>query len=244
MDQIIRQQVMSERDTDEGDLEWTGIMEECRRELSCVSQKMAQAVGWQLGRPYRSHAPKLGEQREKAMRTSKGGRHLFTSNDEDIEEDEPEGRRARPCDPWLAPVHATVKRDLVWGGYIDSTARGKPLCEKGKRKIEREVDDFHSERMNSPPQTSSLEYWAQASLRYPIVAQTARKYLCIPASSATSERSFSKVGHRVRARWARLSEEHVKELSFFVLEPGLDVLGVNSLKICKGTVLFGMWRIC
>ena len=30
----------------------------------------------------------------------------------------------------------------------------------------------------------------------------------------------------------------------FVMEPGLDVLGVNSLKICKGTLLFGMWRIC
>ena len=31
---------------------------------------------------------------------------------------------------------------------------------------------------------------------------------------------------------------------FFVLEPGFDVLGVNSLKVCKGTLLFDMWRIC
>ena len=31
----------------EGDLEWAGVMEECRKELSCVCQKMAQAVGWQ-----------------------------------------------------------------------------------------------------------------------------------------------------------------------------------------------------
>ena len=148
------------------------------------------------------------------MRTRRGGRHLFTSSDEDSEEDEPEGRKARPRDSWLAPVHATVERDLVWGGYIDSRARGKPLSTEGKRrKIECEVNDFHSERRNSPPQTSFLEYWAQASLRYPIVAQAAQKYLCIPASSATSERSFSKAGHIVRARRARLSEEHVKELS-------------------------------
>ena len=214
MDEIIRQQVMSERDANEGDLEWAGVMEECRRELSCVCQKMAQAVGWQPGRPWRPHAPRPGEQREKAMRTTMAGRHLFTSSDEDSEEDELEGRRARPRDPWLAPVHATVERDLLWGGYIDSTARGKPLFEEGKRKIEREVNDFHSERMNSPPQTSSLEYWAQASLRYPIVAQAVQKYLCIPASNATSERSFSKAGHIVRARRARLSEEHMKELSF------------------------------
>ena len=36
VDQIIRQQVMSERDTDEGDLELGRVMEECRRELSWV----------------------------------------------------------------------------------------------------------------------------------------------------------------------------------------------------------------
>ena len=73
MDQIIRQQVMSERDAGEGDLEWAGVMEECRRELSCVCKKMAQAVGCQLGRPCRLHAPKPDELREKAMRTSRGG---------------------------------------------------------------------------------------------------------------------------------------------------------------------------
>ena len=35
------------------------------------------------------------------MGTSRVGRHLFTSSDEDSEEDEPEGRRARPHDPCL-----------------------------------------------------------------------------------------------------------------------------------------------
>ena len=70
---------------------------------------------------------------------------MFTSSDEDSEEDEPEGRRERPRDPWLAPVDVSVERDLVWGGYIDSTIRGKPLSEEGKRKIEREVNDFHSD---------------------------------------------------------------------------------------------------
>ena len=72
MDEIIRVQVMSERDASKGDLEWASIMEECRRELSCVCQKVAQAAGWQLGRPCRPHAPKPSEQRQKAMRTGKG----------------------------------------------------------------------------------------------------------------------------------------------------------------------------
>ena len=45
VDDIIRVQVMSERDGREGDLEWGGVMEECKRELSCVCIKMAEAVG-------------------------------------------------------------------------------------------------------------------------------------------------------------------------------------------------------
>ena len=47
VDEIIRVQVMSERDAGEGDLKWAGIMEECKRELSCVYKEMAQAAGWQ-----------------------------------------------------------------------------------------------------------------------------------------------------------------------------------------------------
>ena len=44
VDEIIRVQVMSKRDGREGDLEWAGMMEECKRELSCICQKMAQAI--------------------------------------------------------------------------------------------------------------------------------------------------------------------------------------------------------
>ena len=142
---------MSERDAGKGDLEWAGVMMECKRELSCVWQKMTQAVGWQPRRPCRPHAPKPGEQRPKVMRTSRAEPNLFTSSDEDSEEDAPEGRRADPSDPWLAPVHASVECDLVWGGHIDSTSRGKPMPTEGIDKIEHEANDFHSERMNSSP---------------------------------------------------------------------------------------------
>ena len=115
----------------------------------CVP-KMAQAIGWQPGRLCRPHAPKLGEQRQKEMSTGRAGPHLLTSSDEDSEEDTLEGRRAHPSDPWLAPIHASVERDLVWGGYIDSSSRGMPMPKGEIDKIERVVNDFHPERMNSP----------------------------------------------------------------------------------------------
>ena len=73
MDEIIRVQVMSGRDGGEGDLEWCGVMEECKRELSCVCIKMAEAVGWQPGRPCRPHAPKPGEQKAEGDENWQGG---------------------------------------------------------------------------------------------------------------------------------------------------------------------------
>ena len=36
VDQIIQRQVMSERDANEGNLVWAGVIEECRRELSYI----------------------------------------------------------------------------------------------------------------------------------------------------------------------------------------------------------------
>ena len=219
VEEIVRKQILSERGEDEGSEAWGGLMEECKRELTCVCKKMAQSVGWRPGRPGRWFPPQpggggSGGHRQHAMRTGRGGKHLFSSSDEGSGEDAPEGSRTQPSDPWLAPVNHLVERDFVWGGYIERDGRGKPLPQVGIDMIEHQVSDFHSERMNSPPKTSSLTYWAQASLRFPLVAEVARKYLCVPASSATSERSFSKAGHIVRARRAKLSDEHVQELTF------------------------------
>ena len=89
------------------------------------------------------------------MRTGKAGPHLFTANDKKGEEDAPKGRRARSSNPWLAPVHGSMERHLVWGGYLDSISRDQPMCKEGIDKMEREVNDFHSERMNSPPNVLS-----------------------------------------------------------------------------------------
>ena len=88
----------------------------------------------------------------------------------------------------------------MWGRYIGPNTRGKPLSKATIEKIEFEVTDLHCERMISPLKTSSLTYWAQASLKYPFMMQAAEKYHCVPASNATLECSFSKVGHIVRAR--------------------------------------------
>ena len=149
------------------------------------------------------------------MRMGRGGKHLFSSSGEDSGDKNDDGslREKQSVDVWL-PLAAPNFREHVWGGHLDEQMQDAALPADTKAAIEKQVNEFHLERMNASGKVNSLVYWGEASRRYPIVAQVARQCLCVPASSASSERRFSKTGHIVRARRARLSDEHVKELSF------------------------------
>ena len=48
-----------------------------------------------------------------------------------------------------------------------------------------------------PEDSDILEYWKTNRKKFPLRSKLARKFLCIPASSATSERVFSKAGNVV-----------------------------------------------
>lgn len=224
VDAVVRDHVLRERE-DEADLQWAGIIEECKRELVCTCIRVATRAGWRPGRPLvrmsaSSSVP--GVTRPAAMRTGRGGTHLHSS-DEDADEAPAEGEpssRTAPAETWFPPAPPHIQ-DYVWGGHLNNHTKGSPLSDAAKQAIQRQVNEFHGERVNNAARVSSLDYWAQASLRFPIVAHVARRCLSIPASSATSERSFSKTGHIVRARRARLSDEHVTELSFLSWNPDL-----------------------
>ena len=149
------------------------------------------------------------------MKTGRGGKHLFSSSNKDSRDsndDEPP-REKQSMDVWLPPVPPNL-RDHVWGGHLDEQMQGAALPADTKATIEKQVNEFHLEKMNASGKVDSLIHWVEASQCYPIVAQVVRQYLCVPASCASSERSLSKAGHIVRARLSRLSDEHIKELSF------------------------------
>ncbi|KYM94183.1 Zinc finger BED domain-containing protein 1 [Cyphomyrmex costatus] len=59
-----------------------------------------------------------------------------------------------------------------------------------------------------------LEWWKARADRFPILSNLARKYLCIPASSANSERTFSTAGNIVTSKRSCLSPENVSMLVF------------------------------
>lgn len=70
----------------------------------------------------------------------------------------------------------------------------------------------------SEPQIShnmdTFEWWATREKRYPALADLARKYLCIPATSASSERVFSTAGNIVTSKRNCLLPQNVNILVF------------------------------
>ena len=57
-----------------------------------------------------------------------------------------------------------------------------------------------------------LQYWKQHASDYPILSLTARRILCISASSAQSERDFSSVGRTITDVRSRLSADKVEDI--------------------------------
>ena len=102
------------------------------------------------------------------MRNGREGPYFFTSRDEDSEDDEAEGTTTRPRNPWLAPISPLVERGLVWGGDINPSTRSKSQTKVTIEKIEREVNEFHCERMNTivpPPSGAARPRLSQSGRR-------------------------------------------------------------------------------
>ena len=61
--------------------------------------------------------------------------------------------------------------------------------------------------------TSVLQWWGRYHLKYPKIADLARRRLCTQASSAKSEHAFSKAGLVISKKRQRLMADHVDGIS-------------------------------
>ena len=59
-----------------------------------------------------------------------------------------------------------------------------------------------------------LNWWQIHENEFPRISRLAKKYLCIPASSATSERTFSKSGQLISKLRSRLNPSLVDKIVF------------------------------
>ena len=65
-----------------------------------------------------------------------------------------------------------------------------------------------------PEDSDILEYWKTNRKKFPLLGRLARKFLCIPASSATSEQVFSRAGNAVSEQRTNLSIDNIEMLVY------------------------------
>jgi len=86
----------------------------------------------------------------------------------------------------------------------------KPIFKKRKIEIVHdEMKTYLYDTAMASFQDSPLQWWKTNNVRYPVLAKMAKDYLAIPASSASSERAFSKAGLLITDRRGRLSSSSV-----------------------------------
>jgi hypothetical protein len=88
---------------------------------------------------------------------------------------------------------------------------------------EQELTNYKAMRTPAVNVNNPLLFWSEHKTEYPIMAATARRILCVSASSAQSERDFSSIGHTITDMRSRLSSEKVEaiELTRWGMKAGL-----------------------
>ncbi len=103
-----------------------------------------------------------------------------------------------------------VKRSL--GSFFKKASDGTAAL-TDREAIEVELKSY-LQTMQVDGETDPLDWWRLHQANFPRVARLAQKYLCIPATSAPSERAFSFGGNIVTCHRSLLKPETVDKLVF------------------------------
>lgn len=99
------------------------------------------------------------------------------------------------------PLRSSTSRNSIW---LSATALAQSQCQSELSSYKL-LQSFKTSR-------NPLDFWKQHVSDYPVMSQTARRLLCIPASSAQSERDFSSIGHSITDVRSQLSPETVEAI--------------------------------
>ncbi|XP_065659709.1 uncharacterized protein LOC136083810 [Hydra vulgaris] len=98
-----------------------------------------------------------------------------------------------------------------------------PSTVPAKSKIQTEWEIFSAMPATKQP---VLEFWRDNKDKFPLLSEAARKWLCIPASSAPCKRIFSAGGNIVSAKRTKLQPENVKKLIY--IQQNIDRITFHS----------------
>ena len=106
------------------------------------------------------------------------------------------------------------KKSKGLGAILLKITPDKPQrAESVTERITKEFDHFLL-LPNTDPDADPLSWWKREQHSFPILAQLARKYLCVCGTSVPSERLFSQAGYIVNELRTHLSPENVNMLVF------------------------------
>ena len=86
---------------------------------------------------------------------------------------------------------------------------------KVKHLIIRECYDCQDWMYGQNPPDRTMLWWKENEKKYPILSKLAKMNLAIPASQASTERSFSAAGNICTKKRSCLSPDHVEKLTIF-----------------------------
>jgi hypothetical protein len=104
------------------------------------------------------------------------------------------------------------KKRNIGSLFKDGEEEQLPILSPSQR-IKAELDTYLSSR-NLDMEGEPLLWWKQHNVEYPILSKLAQKYLCVCATSTSSERLFSTSGSIVTPQRAGLKPEKVNMLTF------------------------------
>nr|XP_036669721.1 zinc finger BED domain-containing protein 4-like isoform X1 [Drosophila suzukii] len=96
-------------------------------------------------------------------------------------------------------------------GFMAEKVKNKPRTWRSDAIIEMRQ---YFEQQNAHQKIDPLEYWRVNEVQFSNLAQCALKYLCIPATSTDSERTFSKAGQIADEKRSRLKPKTLNMLLF------------------------------
>jgi len=119
-------------------------------------------------------------------------------------------RQLETCRGDSAATTVNEDDDLIWGDFdrrqssVLVTPSSSAIVE-----VRQYIEDAHIGRHEDP-----LAWWSGRQSVYPNLAQMARRYLCMVATSVPSERVFSKSGQLISERRTRLTAKTVEMVMF------------------------------
>lgn len=110
-------------------------------------------------------------------------------------------------------VPASKKTKALADLFGDTFCTVDPAVTSSRQRAQAEVVKY-KETDSLALDGNVLDWWKSHQAEFPLLANLAKTYLCIPGTSVPSERVFSSAGDIVNSQRSVLSPEHVDQLVF------------------------------